>query len=125
MSLSEMVFNRSSIKLVAALAIPSFIGFFFWFSEREATRQIDEYKTEKKKHPESEDVVIKDYTMKEVDDSNKVRWLLSSKTGKMLANGQDFELTGVVVQYFDPTTKAPKMILHAPLGYANQSTKFV
>jgi LPS export ABC transporter protein LptC len=125
MSLSETVFNRSTIKLVVALAIPSSIGFFFWFSEREATRQIDEYKAMQKANPHSDDIVIKDYTMKEVDDTNRVRWLLSSKTGTIIANGQDVALTGVVVQYFDPTTKALKMKMSAPQGTANQTTKLV
>src|SRR6185437_1048235 len=125
MSLTEMVFNRSTIKLVVALSIPSSIGFFFWYSAQEANREILETQKMVKNNPTSDNIVIKDYTMKEVDDSNHVRWLLSAKTGTIIANGQDVALTGVDVTYFDPTTKEQKMRLSAPSGSANQATKFV
>ena len=125
MSAISMIFNRNALKLVAALAIPSSIAYFFYFSQQQANRELEQYKKEQATHATSEELVVNDYEMKEVDDSNRLRWLLKSHEGKLMPNGQDVELKGVKVEYYDPTTKALKMSITAPLGVANQTTKYV
>lgn len=120
-----MVFNRGTVKLLVALAIPAGILFFFYASQQEAARQIKEVETDIHNNPTSDDLKINDYSMKEVDDSNHIRWQLSSKQGTIMPNGQDVQLTGVVVEYYDQATNTMKMRLQAPLGIANQTTKYV
>lgn len=125
MSLVETVFNRNFFKLALALAIPTSIAYFFYYSQKQADVEIKNYMHEQHEHPTASQLNIENYGMKEVDDGNHVRWQLTSKLGTLMPNGQDVRLTDVTVEYFDSTTKALKMRLCAPLGEANQSTKFV
>jgi hypothetical protein len=125
MSVASMVFNRGNLKLLLALAIPGVIGGFFIYAEHEAQRQINEVKGVMREHPLAEELNIENYEMKEVDDTNNVRWQLHSTQGKLHPNGQDVDLKGVTVEFYDKETKALKMRLKAPVGTANQETKFV
>jgi lipopolysaccharide export system protein LptC len=125
MSVATMVFNRNFAKVIFALAIPASIGYFFWYSQQQANIEVEKYKQEQKNNPTSDSLVIQNYGMKEVDDGNHLRWELTAESGQMMPDGKNVRLDGVVVQYFDPTTKAMKMRLKAPVGLANQETKFV
>jgi hypothetical protein len=125
MSAVSSVLNKSTLKVIAALAIPATIAYFFWYAQQQANIEVAQYKQEQAAHPTKEELEVNNYEMKEVDDANRLRWQLKSDSGKMLANGQDVELRNVTVQYFDPTTKALKMKMVAPIGHANQSTKYV
>src|SRR5579883_1090504 len=119
------IFNKSSLKLLLAMAIPTGIAYFFWYSQHQANVEVEQYKKEQKEHPSSDSLVIQNYGMKEVDGSNNVRWQLVASKGIIQPNGQDVELNEVKMEYFDLATKHLKMCLTAPIGYANQQTKFV
>lgn len=125
MSLVSMIFNRGVGKFLLALSIPLGIVYFFWYSQHEATEAIKQLKIDQKAHPTVSAVTINNYEMKEVDDGNHIRWQLTSRVGVLNPNGKDVELADVVVNYFDATTHALKMKMVAPIGHANQATKFV
>jgi hypothetical protein len=124
MSVASTVFNRSSLKLVAALAIPTSIIYFFYYSQQQANIEVQKYKQEQKANPLTQQLVVDNYTMKEVDGTNHERWKLTSESGQFMPNGQDVVLKKVKVEFFD-TDGSLKMRLCAPSGMANQSTKFV
>lgn len=125
MSVVSLVMNRSLWKLALALAIPGSIAWLFFYSQQQANMEIEKYKQEQKNNPVKEELVIKNYAMKEIDDFNRVRWQLVADSGALKGNGRDVELTKVKVEYFDPITKELKMRLQAPFGTANQQTKYV
>lgn len=125
MSVGSILFNRGVWKFLFAISIPVGIGYFFWYSQEAAKVEVAEYKKEQKEHPTTDHVVINNYSMKEVDDSNSVKWQLTADTGALNPNGKDVDLSGVKVEYFDPKTKELKMRMIAPVGHANQETKYV
>lgn len=125
MSVASMVLNRSTMKLVFALAIPASIAWFFVYSQQQATIEVDKLKKEQQAHPMEEKTVIENYGIKEIDDLNRIRWQLTARSGTLMPNGKDVELEDVKVEYYDPTTRELKMRLVAPFGQADQSTKYV
>lgn len=125
MHVLSMVFNRNFLKLFVALAIPCGMAYFFWYAQQQANIEVENYKKEQKDHPTLDRMVIKNYNMKEIDDTNTIRWQLTANTGELNPNGHDVELTGVSVEFYDKDTKQLKMRLDAPLGHANQQTKYV
>lgn len=120
-----MVLNRNTAKLVGALAVPLLIAYAFWYSKQEAEREWSHWKTDQLNNPTTQQPVIKDYTMKEIDGENHLRWQLKAREGTIMPNGQDVNLSYVTVEYFDSATKALKMRLDAPAGTANATTKYV
>ena len=126
MSVAAIFYNNKAwFKLLAALAIPAGIAYFFWSAQQQANIDIKQVQDEQKANPNTEAVIIKNYGMKEVDGGNRVRWQLKSASGTIQPNGKDVDLEKVVVEYYDPATKEMKMRLSAPKGTANQETKFV
>ncbi len=125
MSVVAQVFNRGVLKLLLALAIPASIAWFFLYSQQQADKQISDYKKEQKANPTTDRVIIKDYGLKEVDDSNHIRWQLLAAAGVVSPDNQNVTLEDVKVEYYDSATKALKMRLIAPTGTANQSTRYV
>jgi hypothetical protein len=125
MSLISFLSNRSLWKFVLAVSIPSAIVYFFWYSQQQAGVAVKEWEAEQKAHPTTDHVVINDYAMKEIDDGNHLRWQLVAKTGTLMPNGKDVELSDVKVDYYDSKSHELKMSMKAPLGHANQETKFV
>jgi hypothetical protein len=83
------------------------------------------YKTEQVQNPTTQQPVIHNYAMKEIDGANNIRWQLKAKQGQFMPNGQDVQLSYVTVEYYDAATKAMKMRLIAPSGFANTATKYV
>lgn len=126
MSIGSIVLNRNIFKFALALAIPAGIGYIFWYSQDQANKEVEQYKAEQKNRGEvKQEVVIKNYALKEIDDLNRVRWQLVAATGTLKENGKDVEMTDVKVEYFDPITKELKMRMVAPYGTGDQSTKYV
>lgn len=124
-TITSFVFNKSFLKLMLALAIPTSIAYFFWYSQNQADKEFKDFQKIQKDNPISDKMVIENYDMKEVDDLNRIRWQLVAKRGTLMPNGKDVELVNVKVEYFDPATRELKMGLSAPFGEANQQTKYV
>jgi hypothetical protein len=125
MTAGTPVINRGALKLIAALAVPASIGWFFYYANQQANMEVEQFKKEQKDNPIAERVEIKNYGLKEVDDSNQILWQLIAKTGSVDPNGHDVSLEDVKVEYFDKLTHALKMRLTAPIGQANQQTRAV
>ena len=123
--MASLVINRGSIKLLVAIAIPVGIAYMFYSSQQAAKQEMAAYQAEQKQNPTSDSVVIKNYAMKEVDDSNHPRWQLIAGKGTILPDHQNVSLEDVNVEYYDKGTKEIKMKLIAPSGFANESSRFV
>ncbi len=125
MSLVSYVFNKKVAQVLLALSIPSGIIYFFTYSQNQADIQLKEFQAQQKAHPKTQNFTIDNYSMKEVDDANRVRWQLKSDQGVLQPNGKDILLKTVTVEYYDQKTGEMKMRMSAPLGEANQQTKYV
>ena len=124
MSVASAIFNRGNIKLIAALAIPLGIGWLFIYSQKEADVEVAKYKHDQALNPNTDKIVTNNYTLKEVNDANQIRWQLLADKGVVQPNGHEVELDGVKIDYFDETGKL-KMHLTAPVGIAVEATKYV
>ncbi len=117
------IFSKNTLKLVAALSIPAGLTYFWYFSNEQARIEMESYKKEQKENPMQDRVAIDNYELKEVDDSNNLRWHLTAKTGTMLTATKDVTLTEVIVEYYKDNKI--KMRLSAPTGVANEATRKV
>lgn len=116
-------FRSEWFKLVLALSILGGIVGLLYYAQYQAKIEEAEYEAQKKLHPTSDNVIIDNYELKEVDDSNKVRWLLAAKKGVMVPDTKDVNLTGVNMEYYDGDVVKMKVV--APIGVANEKTRKV
>jgi hypothetical protein len=119
----SLIFNRSNLKMLLALAIPGGIACLFWWAQHTADKEITDLGKKIKENPIQDRIVLDNYELKEVDDSNKVRWQLVARKGIVDQSTQIVTLQDVKVEYYDGDKI--KMRLIAPLGEANQATKYV
>lgn len=117
----EKIFSASTLKFLAALSIPCGLAYFWYYSNEQARIEVESYQKEMKENPLSDQVEVKNYQLKEVDDTNQVRWQLLADKGTMQPSSKEVILTKIRVDYFDG--KNLKMRLTAPLGMANESTR--
>lgn len=92
------------------------------YSQQAAKFEVEEYKKEQKANPTVDNLVVKDYTLKEVDGSNNVRWQLVSKVGTVTPD-KHVQLDDVTVDYYDG--KLLKARIHAPKGLCDEGTRDV
>ncbi len=123
MSFVSTIFNRSNIKLFVALAIPVGIIWLFVYSQQQAVVEEQKYREEQRIHPNAETVAVNNYSLKEVDDANHLRWQLLAKRGVVGTSGRTVVLQEVSVSYFDQGKL--KMHLFAPTGDADEETRYV
>jgi LPS export ABC transporter protein LptC len=114
---------RDVLKLILALSIPAILVGGFFYAQNQANKEVADYKKFQTQHPPTQAITIDNYQLKEVDDSNQMRWQLQAKQGTMAPDTKDVDLHEVLVQYFDQGKV--KMSLTAPSGIANESTKQV
>lgn len=113
-------FKSDLFKLFLALGILGSIVGLLYYAQYQAKVEEEAFEKEKKAHPMSNNVSIDNYELKEVDDSNKIRWILAAKRGIMEADTKDVNLTGVQMNYFDGDVVKMKVV--APVGVANDKT---
>jgi hypothetical protein len=118
-----MVINRSVVKLVVALSIPLGMTWLFIYAQQLANTEVKDFKKIQAVNPTADRVTISNYEMKEVDDKNDLRWQLVAKSGSLDPTTQNVALKDVKVKYFKDGQIS--MFLQAPLGEANESTRFV
>src|SRR5215813_191958 len=104
MSGFRRIFNKGTFKLLIALAIPGAIAWAFIHAQQQANFEVDEYQKEQKANPTSEKVTVANYELKEVDDTNQIRWQLLAKQGTIEPGAQAVALERVKVEYFDGKT---------------------
>ena len=117
------IFNRSFLKLLLALAIPTLIIGLWFYAKNEAEREVGITSQAIKKNPLTDKIRVTDYQLKEVDDSNHLKWRLVAMEGISDPATRDVSLKNVNVDYFDGAKV--KMRLSAPVGLANESTRAV
>lgn len=120
----RFVFSKAALKLVVALAIPAGITYFWFYSQKQANLEVENYKQEQKDNPTQERVTVDNYELKEIDDSNHLRWQLVAEKGIMQPASKNVELDSVKIEYFDKDKKL-KMRLIAPVGTANEGNRYV
>ncbi len=123
MSVASAIFNRGNLKLLVALAIPGLIGWAFVYSQKAADIEVAAVRKAQKENPITDRVVLDNYSLKEVTDSNQIRWQLVAKQGTVQPSGHEVMLKDVTVEYFDGDKL--KMRLNSPVGEAVESTKYV
>lgn len=121
-SIASAIFNARNLKILAACAIPLLIGWFFVYSQQAAKLEVEQYQKEQKENPTVDNLVVKEYTLKEVDGSNNVKWQLVSAVGTVTPD-KHVALDDVTVEYYDG--KLLKARIHAPRGEANEGTRDV
>lgn len=114
---------KGILRFLFALSIPALLVWFFLNSERKANLEVQQYQEEQKANPTTDNVIINDYQIREVDDENKLRWQLISKQGKIIPETKDVDLYEVLVEYYEGPLV--KMKLKAPKGIANEHEHWV
>lgn len=117
------IFNRGTLKLVLALTIPILIVWAFIYSQHQANEEVKKFKAEQKTNPTANQITVSNYELKEVDDSNHIRWQLLAAEGVADQSNQGVMLKDVKVEYFDGPTV--KMRLRAPQGLAHEANRYV
>jgi len=123
MSIAQAIFSKGTIKLIVALGIPVGIAWLFVYSQQQANVEVTKYKQEQKEHPTAERITVNNYSIKEVDDANRIRWQLVARKGIVGQSNQEVELQEVKVEYFDGPVLKARLI--APAGMAQESTRYV
>lgn len=113
---------RNTVKFVAAVSIPLGIAWAFIAAKEAADRDFAEHQEIAKKNPTASGTEVTDYELKEVDDSNVIRWQLVAKKGGS-QDSKKFEVVDVKVKYFDGPNV--KMQVAAPLALVDADTRFV
>ena len=117
------IFNKNTLKLVLALGILVGLVSLVYFAHTTADKEMESFHKEQKENPMDSAVVIDNYELKEVTDTNELRWQLQAERGTLEPSTKDVKLTRVVVNYFKEGKIS--MRLHAPVGEANEITRKV
>lgn len=120
-ALVARIFNPKVYRFIAALAIPLLLFSFWRYANEKATTMVGQTKADLKTRTNQDKITVEDYTLKEVNDSNEMKWLLVAKSGVVDPVTKDVNLSTVHVDYYDGQTL--KMRLTAPTGIANENTK--
>ena len=87
--------------------------------------EVANFTKESKEHPNNGNTTVDNYELKEIDDSNAIKWILTARRGVMPdgKGAKDVLLSGVDMKYMD--AGAVKMRMTAPDGVANETTHVV
>ena len=76
---------KSVVKLVLALTIPTVIGSFWYYSQKQANLEVENYNKDQKDHPTTDRTTVKNYKLQEVSDDNELKWQLFAKEGVVMS----------------------------------------
>jgi hypothetical protein len=110
-------------KLVLALSILGGIVGLLYYAQWSATIEEKKFKEQRDANPTASNIAFTNYELKEVDDANHVRWILNAKTGTLIKDTKDVNLSGISMKFLDGD--AVKMLISAPVGRANTETRHV
>lgn len=110
-------------KLVLALSILGGIVGLLYYAQWSATIEEAKFKAQREANPTASNIAFTNYELKEVDDANKVRWILNAKTGTLIKDSKDVNLSGISMKFLDGDQV--KMLISAPVGRANTETRRV
>lgn len=110
-------------KLILALSILGGIVGLLYYAQWSATIEEKNFKAQRDANPTASNIAFTNYELKEVDDANHVRWILNAKTGTLIKDTKDVNLSGISMKFLDGD--AVKMMISAPVGRANTETRHV
>ncbi len=116
------LFRSEYFKLFLALGILGTLAGLMFYAQYQADKEEKEYQANRAQNPTAERVSVDNYELKEVDDSNRLRWKLSAKSG-IFEKDKKIHLTDICMQYFDGEKVKMKVI--APTGLANETNRQV
>ncbi len=114
---------KSSIKFIGAISIPVGLVWGFMAAQKQAEIDYNDHINQTKAHPTTSGTNVTDYELKEVDDTNTVKWQLVAKHGKSTEDNKTIDVEGVTMKFFDGPNV--KMSVTAPLGNVNADTRYV
>jgi hypothetical protein len=119
------ILYSSWLKWVGALLIPAVLVGLWYYAINQSKVEMAKWHDEVKEHPNDGKTTVDNYELKEVDDSNSVKWILNARRGVMEAGKgeKDVLLDGVDMKYMD--AGLVKMRMTAPSGIANETTHIV
>lgn len=112
---------KPALKLLLALGILMGLSGFIYYAQLEAEKQMDEFERTKDPKTMSNNIVVNDYQLKEVDANNQPRWHLQAKKGVRQPNTRLVDLENVEVKYY--ADGAVSLKLSAPIGQANEISR--
>jgi len=116
------IFNKNTLVLFGWLAIAYTFYTFWHYANDKATNMVTQTKADLSHRQNQDKMTVEDYSLKEVNDANKVKWQLHAKSGVVDPVTKDVSLETVHVDYYDEAG-ALKMRMTAPTGIANENTK--
>lgn len=110
------------LKFVLAIGILLGLSGFIYFAHQQATVEWEAFeKDESNKDSMTNEIRIDNYELKEVDDNEQLKWILSAKSGILEPKTKDVNLKEIVVKYFNEGEVS--MTISAPQGIANELTR--
>lgn len=112
------------LKLLLALGIAAGLVGAIYYAQQEANRQMAEFEqTKDKDGAMGEEVAVKEYELKEVDENNQLRWQLKAASGILEPRTKDVDLKGIEVKYYNEGQVS--LNIQAPVGKANELTHII
>ncbi len=112
------------LKLLLALSILGGIVGSIYYAQVHADKEMKKFQESTKGKEDLKDqVAVDNYELKEVDDSNALKWQLLAKRGVLEPVTRMVDLTEVEVKYYNGPNVSLR--IQAPLGKANEATRVV
>ena len=112
---------KPALKLLLALGILMGLSGFIYYAHLGAEQQWKEFQDSKDEKTLSNNIVVDNYELKEVDSNNQTRWHLQAKKGVRQPNTRLVDLKEVEVKYY--ANGAVSLKLSAPVGQANEISR--
>ena len=110
------------LKFMLAIGILLGLSGFIYFSNKEANKQWKEFgETKDNDSAMSDEIWVQKYEMKEVDDTEKIHWILKAEKGLMDPKTKDINLNGIEVKYYNEGEVS--MTISSPVGQANEISR--
>lgn len=111
------------LKMLLALGILGGIVGSIYYAQIHADKEMKKFQESSKSSDPEDTITIDNYELKEVDDTNALKWILTAKKAILEPATRLVDLKDIEVKYYS----GPKISLRlqSPLGKANEATKVV
>ncbi len=111
------------LKMLLALGIPCGIVGSIYYAQIHADSEMKKFQESSKSTDPEDTITIDNYELKEVDDTNALKWILTAKKAILEPATRLVDLTEIEVKYYSGPNISLR--LQAPIGKANEATKVV
>ncbi len=111
------------LKLLLALSILGGIVGSIYYAQVHADKEMKEFQKKNEGRETGDKIAVDNYELKEVDDTNALRWQLLAKKGVLEPVSKMVDLTDVEVKYYNGPNVSLRLL--APIGQANEATRVV